>query len=160
MTRRNKRRHDRLKSFWRSAKGNAAVEFALVAPFLIGLTVGAFDFGHGFYEQKRLTSAAYAGALHAFQQYRADGTEAAATDVIQSARNDAGDTANELDLTANYTCQCPNGATIACTALCTAGETPMLYITVSAQGDIDMLYDYPGISDPLTVNQSITMRIR
>jgi len=53
--------------------GNVGVEFALVLPFLLMLTVGAYDFGQGFIEKLRLTSAARAGAQ--FALYNADKLE-------------------------------------------------------------------------------------
>lgn len=46
----------------RSVRGNAAVEFALVAPLVMALLAGIIDFGHGYWTKHVLTAACREGA--------------------------------------------------------------------------------------------------
>jgi Flp pilus assembly protein TadG len=47
--------------------GGAIVEFALAAPFLVGLAVGLFDLGLGLWQKMQVQAAAEAGAQYAAQ---------------------------------------------------------------------------------------------
>ena len=46
----------------KSARGAAVIEFALLAPVLLLMVVGAIDFGTFIYQKMQLQSAARAGA--------------------------------------------------------------------------------------------------
>lgn len=53
-----------LHSCFADQRGNAAVEFALLAPFLLLLIAGTIDLGLGFQEKVRLQSALNSGMQH------------------------------------------------------------------------------------------------
>src|SRR5712691_5743128 len=55
----------RLRALVRAERGNAAVEFALAAPILLGLLVPMADLGMAFSQQIKVQQAAAAGAQYA-----------------------------------------------------------------------------------------------
>lgn len=61
-----------LRSFRRDYSANAAVEFALLAPFLLLLIAGTIDLGLGFQEKVKLQSALNSGMQHIMQTQGAD----------------------------------------------------------------------------------------
>ena len=61
--------------------GQSLVEFALVAPILIAVLMGIFEFGIAFYNQLQLTQAVGQGALYLQQQ---DPTQSPLSDPCQS----------------------------------------------------------------------------
>lgn len=62
-------------------EGQSLVEFALVAPILIAVLMGIFEFGIAFYNQLQLTQAVGQGALYLQQQ---DPSQSSMTDPCQS----------------------------------------------------------------------------
>jgi hypothetical protein len=64
-------------------EGASAVEFALIAPLLIMLVVGVFEFGLNWYRTQNLASAAREGARLA----SVSGTQAEITDRVIAAQN-------------------------------------------------------------------------
>ncbi len=81
----------RLRSRGKSQRGAAAVEFALVLPFLLMVVLGAIDWGWYFFVREVVTNAAREGA-------RA-GAVATASDPLPAARNIAGAYLANLGLT-------------------------------------------------------------
>jgi hypothetical protein len=138
-------------------RGNISVEFALVLPFLMMLVMGAYDFGRGFTEKLRLNSAARAGAQYALQNYNMVGDDA---EVIQSARDDAEDVDELLDVDPNYYCRCLDGVTLLCGDPCTGGEVPMRYIEVDVSGPFEFMFDYPMTTGSMTLQGHAELRLR
>lgn len=56
---------ERLKRFLRAARGAVAVEFALIAPVIILLAIGIYDYGNFTVTNQRLSSAAKSAAQYA-----------------------------------------------------------------------------------------------
>ena len=136
--------------------GVASVELALLAPMLILLFTGVWDFGRALNESARLASAAHAGALY--------GTQSAAfagdTDgIVQAVRNDAADTTNALQVVAQQVCQCPSGGEIDCTGSCGAGGAVRLFVQVQVTDSFQTLFPYPFVSNPMTLSKQATWRV-
>ena len=146
-----------LARFYRCVGGNVAVEFAFVLPILLLLAAGAFDFGQGFKEKMRLEGAARAGAQ--FALYNSGKVDDSAG-VIQSARDDADDTAGVLTVTPVYYCTCLDGTPLACGGSCAGGEVPLRYIQVDISRNFELMFDYPLISDPLVIRGHAELRLR
>ena len=146
-----------LAPLYRCVSGNISVEFALVLPFLMMLVMGAYDFGRGFTEKLRLNSAARAGAQYALQKYNMVGDDAG---VIQSARDDAEDVNDTLNVTPRYFCTCLTGCGIPCGTSCAGGEVPMRYIEVDVSGPFEFMFDYPMTSGSMTLQGHAELRLR
>lgn len=152
-----------LRAFGRLVKdrgGNVSIELAFLVTFLLVLVMGAYDFGRLFMEQSGVTQAARAGAQFAVLD-QANATNTAG--MIQAARDEAEDINNELTITATNFCRCPGStATVNCAANCPDGNYAPLYVQVTVQDSLDMLFDYPGLPETGTysLSSTSTMRVR
>ncbi|HEY3921742.1 MAG TPA: TadE/TadG family type IV pilus assembly protein [Gaiellaceae bacterium] len=77
-----------MKAFARDEQGQTAVEFALVAPFLIAIVLAIWQLGVAFHDYVTLTDAARAGARQAIVFRFNGGT---LTNAQQAVRNSASD---------------------------------------------------------------------
>lgn len=142
----------------RSAEdGVSAIEFAFVAGILSMLLLGICDFGLGFWQQMQVANAARAGAEFAIKNgYDTNNIQTAVT----NATNLAGIQANPPP---SSSCGCPNATTgvtnATCGAACPDGSTAGMYATVRAQVSYRTLFAWPGISNPMTLASSATVRL-
>ena len=116
----------RLKN-WRDTSGTSAVEFGLIAPILILLTIALYDLNDMSYRTSNMQTAIRAGI-----QYTMNGGEdleqaRAIADSAWSRKPDDG------VLNASETCKCA-GNTQACNSTC--GVTMNKWITITASGTI------------------------
>ncbi len=151
---------DLLKRFGESQRGVIALEFALAAPILVALAFAGFDFGRGFQQIHRLSGAAQAGAQLAVQRDRSFAVLDIA-DVEQRVRDDAGGDPAALTVDTRYFCACPGTSLeVACGATCAVPRPPSMYVEVALQQDFDLIFPYPGLSDPYPLRAMSTMRVR
>jgi Flp pilus assembly protein TadG len=68
--------------------GQSVVEFALVAPLLIGVVLAIWQFGLAFHDYVTLTDAARAGARQAIVQRLSGGTLANASTAVRNSASD------------------------------------------------------------------------
>lgn len=138
--------------------GNALVEIGLLTPVMLGLIVGAVDYGRFAVEQATISSAARAGAQYGIQ----DQTYAMNTNGMRdAAREDAKDPA--LDVTPLNYCECPEavGTIIDCgIGICADGTWAPMYVEVTAQRTFDFIFDYPGVPQSKDVIFTSKMRVR
>ena len=147
-----------LRSLLRDRRGNVTIEMAFLLTFLLILVMGAYDFGRLAIAQSGVTQAARAGAQFAVLD-QANATDTAG--MIQAARDEAEDPT--LNVTARNFCRCPDSnAEVNCAVNCPDGEYAPLYVEVSVQDTLDMVFDYPGLPQARTYNLSSTsvMRVR
>lgn len=117
--------------FLKDVKGNVAIEFAIVSPFLFLLLAGIIDFGFILVNKNRLNSAVSAGILYAGGKSK---TPAEVRTVVEKATT--------LTLTkkeVNEFCQCLGGAQPCSSITCTGGETPGRYIEIIAESKVDVI---------------------
>ncbi len=151
---------DLLKRFGESQRGVIALEFALAAPVLVALAFAGFDFGRGFQQIHRLSGAAQAGAQLAVQRDRSFAVLDIA-DVEQRVRDDSGGDQAALTVNARYYCVCPETSVeVACGATCAVPRPPSMYVEVALLQDFDLIFPYPGVSDPYPLRAMSTMRVR
>jgi Flp pilus assembly protein TadG len=142
---------------WAAQDGVSAIEFAFVAGILSMLLLGVCDFGLGFWEQMQVANAARAGAEFAVKNgYDSTNIQTAVT----NATNLPGIQATPAPSTA---CGCPDATTGVTTATCGAscpdGSTAGTYVTVNAQVSYSTLFAWPGISSPMTLASSATVKL-
>ncbi len=141
----------------RHRAGNVTIEFGFVILFMATLAVGAYDFGNLGYQKIALTSAARAGAQYGVQDQV---TAADTTGMVQAARNDAADTGGALNITARQYCSCPGQGEVSCSVLCADDSFSYMYVEVTAEDQIELLFPYPYVTSPQTVTSTNTMRVR
>lgn len=137
----------RLGGLRRDRRGVTAVEFAIIAPIMVGMFVSVVDLGLGLYTQVQVANAAQAGAAYAMQKgYNSD----AMTTVAQSSTRLTG-----LTVATTQFCGCPSATgvtTTACTASCSDGLTAGTFAQVNVSKVYSTLLAYPGL--PTTINIS------
>jgi Flp pilus assembly protein TadG len=138
-------------------KGTAAIEFGLVGTMLSLLLLGVIDFGMGYWEKIQVGNAARAGAEYAiFNGWNQSGIATAVTSAT-SLNSIAATPAP----TQSYGCPSASAGitTAAFGASCTGGGTAGTYVTVNANASYTTLFTYPGVTNPLALTVSVTVRI-
>jgi Flp pilus assembly protein TadG len=135
--------------------GASAAEFALIAPLIVLLITATIDFGGLIYTRLQVASAAHAGASYASTQ-----------GFNQAAINDATADGASISLataTSSETCGCPDAAMVitpaTCGATCASGAVAGRYVTVSASATYPLTYSWPGLSNPVNIATTATVRI-
>jgi Flp pilus assembly protein TadG len=134
---------------FKNVKGNVAIEFAIVAPFLFLLLSGVMNFGLILANQHKLYSIVNAGMLYAAGQSK---TPAEVQTIMQAAIP----TMSPLTITTSSFCQC-NGVGATCGSTC-GGNTASTYITMTAQSSVTLVAPDFIIANPFTT--SVTGKVR
>lgn len=127
---------------FKNVKGNVAIEFAIVAPFLFLLLSGVMNFGLILSNQHQLYSIVNAGMLYAAGQSK---TPAEVQTIMQAAIP----TMSPLTVTASSFCQC-DGVGATCGSTCSGGNTASTYITMTAQSSVTLIAPDFIIANPFT----------
>jgi Flp pilus assembly protein TadG len=146
-----------LERLFRHRAGNVTIEFGFVILFMITLGIGAYDFGNLGYQKIAITSAARAGAQYGVQDQV---TAADTAGMIQAARNDADDSDEALTITARQYCSCPGQGELSCNVICDDDSFSYMYVEVTAEDQVELLFPYPYVTSPQTVASTNTMRVR
>jgi Flp pilus assembly protein TadG len=142
----------------RDNAGNVTIEFGFVIMFMVTLALGAYDFGNLGYQKIAVTSAARAGSQYGVQDMS---TAEDSAGMIQAARNDINDTASALTINASNYYFCPGEGVVADeSVLCADGTFSYMYVEVTVQDQIELLFPYPYVSSPQTIASTNTMRVR
>ncbi|MHA1151453.1 MAG: TadE/TadG family type IV pilus assembly protein [Alphaproteobacteria bacterium] len=142
----------------RDKAGNATIEFGFVILFMVTLGIGAYDFGNLGYQKIALTNAARAGSQYGVQDMS---TAEDTAGMIQAARNDINDTADELTISARNYYFCPGQGEVADQSiLCADDSYSYMYVEVTAADQVELLFPYPYVTSPQTVASTNTMRVR
>ena len=147
----------RLAFLMRAERGNAAIEFALATPILIGLLEPVADLGIAFSQQLQVQQAAQAGAqyalLHGYNSSAISNAVTAATALPSVSASPA----------PTQGCGCPTGTTIstvACASVCPNGETAGTYVFVNAQYPYTSVMPYSVLGSQTTLTAQASVRIQ
>ena len=176
------RRAARPKAGNRPQSGQALLEMALVIPMLLLLALGIIEIGRYAYIAILVGNAARAGAAFGAQsgQQSNDSTgiqNAAQYDFAGStSSNNApppptnGLAATTLTVTSAASCGCDSAGSIvtyACNTatgnadpgVCPVGSRWIVFVSVTAQGQFNALFNYPGIPSPITISRTATIPV-
>lgn len=140
-------------ALWKNRAGVSAVEFSLLAPFLVIGTISAVDAGMAAYQQMMISQALRAGAHSAI----AGQNIAAVQTIIEATASENFTVAlgtpvgSELSVGVSSYCICPDAptATVTCTTTCTTQPSPDQYYSLTAeklfQGVILPDFDLSGV---------------
>jgi Flp pilus assembly protein TadG len=142
-------------------RGVVAIEFAVIALLLVVMTIGAVDFGMGFYRRMQVDNAAQAGAQYAIM-HGFDGSKISTG--VTGATTFTGIAASPAP---RQFCGCPSATGVTeqaasppCTSSCSDGSTSGTYVNASAQGTYDTILRYPAlIPNSFTFTAQSTVRI-
>jgi Flp pilus assembly protein TadG len=120
--------------------GVAAIEFGIIVPILVMMTVATVDIGMGFYRKMQVEDAAQAGAQWAIRNgFDSAGISNAVTSAIQGAP------AISVSPAPVQFCGCASGSSISaasCGSTCPGGVQAGTYTTVSAQMTYNTILPY------------------
>lgn len=155
-------------AFPRHRQAVAAVEFALIAPILAVVLVGAADYGFAEYSRSCLASAVAQGAYYAFLT----GPTASAATIKSLVQNASSLTGVSVPQPAAAACYCPSGspATLGSAVSCTqttctvngASTKPGTYITISASYTLApwlRIPFYRALGDQ-TITETVTVHLQ
>ncbi len=138
--------------FIRDIAGVAAVEFALLAPSLVFLLIGVFDYGMYMNETMKLENTARTAAEYLYEGGDEDNL---VTDVyLPSSLNLTADTVGTLTTNVEYICECVDGDVSDCDLGCTedGDDTYMRrYLEITLSKSHETLLPYPGFPGTKTL---------
>jgi Flp pilus assembly protein TadG len=100
-------------SLWRDPRGGAAIEFAVVAPFLFTLVLGALDLGRMFYVGQGLQYAAEQGARY----YTVNPTTSSTNVTSQVQAYMPGGMGSSVNVAYSDTASCNSNSSVTCTTI-------------------------------------------
>lgn len=137
--------------------GIAAIEFAIMVPTLVMMTICTVDLGMGIYSNMQVQNAAQAGAQYAMVHgFDANSISSA----VSNATGQSGISASPPPV--QY-CGCATAAgvtTIACGSPCPAGAVYGNYVQVSTQGTYKTILPYPMIANSFTLTARSNVRVQ
>jgi Flp pilus assembly protein TadG len=145
--------------------GQSVVEFALILPVLLLLSLGVIEVGRFAYISILVANAARAGAAYGAQSLTRSADTAG---ISTAAKNDfLSNGQTSLTVTSAPTCGCDsNGTTTsaACTGVsagsCPGGGHWVVLVRVTAGGTYNSLFNYPGIPRNMTLSNTAIMRVQ
>jgi Flp pilus assembly protein TadG len=166
----------------RPQSGQALLEMALVIPMLLLLALGVIEIGRYAYIAILVGNAARAGAAYGAQsgQQASDSTgiqNAAQYDFAGSTSSNNtpppptnGLAATTLTVTSIASCGCDSAGSIttyACNTslgnadpgVCPAGSRWIVFVSVTANGTFNSLFNYPGIPSSITISRTATIPV-
>ena len=147
-----------LDSLSRDNAGNVTIEFGFVILFMVTLALGAYDFGNLGYQKIAVTNAARAGSQYGVQDMS---TAEDTGGMIQAARNDINDVAAALTINARNYYFCPGQGEVADeSVLCADSSFSYMYVEVTVEDEIDLLFPYPFVTSPQVIASTNIMRVR
>jgi len=156
--------------------GQALVELAFVLQVLIALLLAVIEIGRYAYISILIENAAHAGAFYGAQGHQKSSDTAG---IQQAARYDfAAGTANTangngqanslLTVVSSTSCGCDSGGTVTPSASCStfSGSGPctgsarwVVVVSVTASGQFNSLFNYPGVPTSITVSRTASMMV-
>lgn len=117
-----------IRGFLADAAGVAAIEFALLAPILLGMLLAAMDISAVLTEREGLDHVLRSGA----QLAMADAGDTAVLAVMQGAASTEFPTGTTLNAT--RFCACPNtpATSVGCSTICTGNQPTLIFYRMSA----------------------------
>lgn len=149
-------------SLARDESGVALLEFALLAPVLALLCVGAIDFGLAFAAQLQLAAAVDEGAQYAF--LTGSGVQASAVQtVVQTAT-----ALPSVSASVSYSstsCYCPTGTPPSlvaqtCGVTCPDGSMPGKYLSITGRYTYAPIFPSYGLIANPNLSESVTVRVQ
>jgi len=141
--------------------GSAKMEFAIAAPVLLIMTLGAGDFARAFYHAISLANAAETGAMFGAQNVIYSGHLGEDGGMADAAKQDAKDLSAVTAMGERY-CDCPGGAKVDCiTGACVGYGPPRVYVSTRAEQTFKTAAPYPAVvPSSLLLKRTAFMRVQ
>ena len=133
-----------IKRYLNCQKGVAAVEYALITPFILFLTLGVVDFGIYIHKGMILQQVARASA----QYVVAGGDPSLIEENVKNQTKLFTDNDPQLviiNFTGAKECTCSNGTVISCSSTCSSGNYLKSYYSITIDATYTPILPYPGL---------------
>ena len=139
--------------------GVAATEFAMLAPVLLLLLMGIFDFGMYINMTMKLENTARAAAQYVYEGGDPDYIE---DDIIMpSILNVTEETRDSLDVTTEFVCECSDSEVVDCTSgSCGENDYVRHFVIVTTGMDYSTIFPYPGLPSSLRIGGEVRLQIQ
>jgi Flp pilus assembly protein TadG len=139
----------------RNDSGQAVLEVALIAPFVILLLIGAIDLGRLSQFDTKLAASARAGA-----QFGASNLVNAANDagMVAAAQSEAQGTILPT-VTASSYCECYGGTATTCTVGVCASTHRLLFVMVTASGTFVPIFHYLKSMQTMRPSRTVILQV-
>lgn len=136
-----------------SSRGNAAIEFAILLPFLLMIVIAALDFGLVEFNKIYVRSAVNAGVASAM------GVSAKPASVQTAIQNSTPLTG--LTITVSQFCQCADNSAVSCTGTCAgASPSPDLYLNIIVQKNVSLSGIYSFVPNPYPITEQAKVMLQ
>jgi Flp pilus assembly protein TadG len=155
-----------------SQSGQALIEMAFVVPMLLLLLLGVIEIGRYAYIAILVGNAARAGADYGAQSRTLDtvGIQNAAYYDFAGSKNGTppptnGQAYSNLTVASSQSCGCDSGGTVTSYACskdpdsCPAGSRWVVFVSVTASGSFNGLFNYPGIPKKLVISRTAVIPV-
>jgi Flp pilus assembly pilin Flp len=140
----------------RKEEGAAAVEFALVSPFIIFLIVGMMDFAFYINQRMALESLARAAAEYVVKGGDIDLVD---EDVLQRSRlTQENEDEEPLEVSGEVACECGGGEAVTCGEACPNGYQRRFY-SISLSKTYSTMFKYPGLPQTMVLTGNTRLQI-
>lgn len=141
--------------FWRNIAGAAALELALVTPFLAVILLGLTDAGFGVAQQMRLNDAAQQGAQYSQVRNPIQGDLSGVREVIGP-----GQSGNDRATDVRMFCECDAGVEVDCETSCSGGIQRHRYLDVTITENYHTLFPYPLLGAVIPLRANVVTRLQ
>lgn len=153
-------------SIRRCQRGNIAIETAFAIPMLVGLAIGAAEYGRAFSTKSELANVARAGAQAAIEFSGADDSLSSVVQsnlvlagLIDDPESESFDATSDPKTYVESYCTCPGGTPIPCHDSCGGNDLPRRYVQVTATQPFSLMVPMPGLADKMTLSETVSMRM-
>lgn len=142
-------------------EGVAAVEFALIAPALVMMLIGIFDFGNYINTTMKLENTARAAAEYLYQGGDEEDLE---DDIIMNSNLNLTDmTRDSVEVETDYVCECSEEREISCELPCSEADASDLYqrryLEVTLNMSYDPLFSYPWLPRTMMLEGFVRLQV-
>lgn len=153
-----------LKYLAKEDTGSITTETALILIVLNTMAVGVLDFGLAYAHNMQLANSVRAGMQYALVRKPVNEDYSAIINAVNTAAPDAVDGSNRM-VTAVLTCECPDGSAIDCVGengedlTCDGGDLRAAYLDLTISEDYALMFPYPGLPSPISLSQTVKVRL-
>lgn len=153
------RRHQPPKTFRRAlyAKGQSALELALIAPILAFLLIATADFARVFYVSITLNNAARAGVQYGSQSAIQAGD---INGMIAQAEMDGANVSNITATASQCTCSSQTSSVAACASSYCSANSTATFVVVNTSATFKTIVNYPGIPSSTALSGKAIMQVQ
>lgn len=145
-----------LSCYRKEAHGVAAVEFAMVVPFLVLVLLGILDFGSYINAKMRMENTSRAVAQYIVQGGDIESIE---TDIIASS-NMSETERQSTQFSTEYACECRQGESTFCGDSCGQDDYLRVFVEVKMGMNYSPTLPWPGLPNNIRLTSAVRLQVQ